>query len=73
MVYDRRPIIGLTCDKLRAKEYAAARGVNVISTLWSGVDLSELETLDLPELWVLKPNHRTGLVFLAQAGPISTS
>lgn len=69
MVYDRRPIIGLTCDKLRAKEYAAARGVNVISTLWSGVDLSELKTLDLPELWVLKPNHRTGLVYLGSGRP----
>lgn len=69
MVYDRRPIIGQTCDKLRAKEFAAKKGVNAIPTLWSGVDLAELETLDLPELWVLKPNHRTGLVYLGSGRP----
>ena len=69
IVYDRRPIIGQTCDKLRAKEFAAARGVSTIRTLWSGTDLSELESLDLPELWVLKPNHRTGLVYLGSGRP----
>jgi TupA-like ATPgrasp len=66
MVHDRRALIAETCDKLKAKEYAASRGIDPPRVIWSGTDLSELESLDLPEHWVLKPNHRTGLVHIGR-------
>ncbi|HUN37682.1 MAG TPA: ATP-grasp fold amidoligase family protein [Trebonia sp.] len=63
---DRRPLLEWTCDKLAMKEYAAAAGLaglHVPRTYWSGSDVSELRDADLPEHWVLKPNHRSGLVY----------
>src|SRR5215471_3670063 len=57
---DRRPILEWTCDKLAMKEYAAkVPGLRVPRTLWAGTDLRELGDTDLPEYWVLKPNHRS--------------
>ncbi len=69
IINDRRPLIGSTCDKLKAKEYATSLGVHAPRTIWSGVDLSELESCDLPTYWVLKPNHRTGIVHMGQGRP----
>lgn len=66
IVHDRRPLIGDTCDKLKSKKYAASRGINHPRTIWSGTDLSELESLDLPEHWILKPNHRSGFVHMGR-------
>lgn len=71
MLRDRRPLLEPTCDKLRMKEHAAATapaGVLVPATLWSGTDVRELAGVELPEHWVLKPNHRTGLVLFG-TGP----
>lgn len=59
---DRRENIAWTCDKLRVKEHAASFGVATPKTLWSGTDVRELRDVDLPANWVLKPNHRSGLV-----------
>lgn len=61
---DRRPQLAWTCDKLRMKEHAAASGarLRVPQTLWCGRDVRELQDLQLPEHWVLKPAHRSGLV-----------
>ena len=47
------------------KEYAlkeAPAGLHIPLTIWSGSDIRGLETAELPEHCVLKPNHRTGLV-----------
>jgi hypothetical protein len=63
---DRRPLLEWTCDKLAMKEYACAAGLaglRVPQTLWSGSDIGDLRAADLPEHWVLKPNHRSGLVY----------
>jgi len=63
---DRRTLLEWTCDKLAMKEYAVASGLpdlHVPHTYWSGTDVSELRAADLPEHWVLKPNHRSGLVY----------
>lgn len=63
---DRRPLLEWTCDKLAMKEYASQAGLEdlyVPKTIWSGSDIGDLATADLPEHWVLKPNHRTGLVY----------
>jgi hypothetical protein len=72
---DRREILTWTCDKLAMKEYASSvqdavdHGVHIPRTLWSGTDVRELEDVELPENWVLKPNHRSGLVFFGQGRP----
>jgi hypothetical protein len=63
---DRRPLLEWTCDKLAMKEYAENAGLDrlrVPRTIWSGSDLGELRAADLPEHWVLKPNHRSGLIY----------
>jgi hypothetical protein len=63
---DRRPLLEWTCDKLAMKEYAENAGLDrlrVPRTIWSGSDLGELRAVDLPEHWVLKPNHRSGLIY----------
>jgi hypothetical protein len=62
---DRRPLLEWTCDKLAMKEYASAAGLDqlyVPHTFWSGSDLASLAATELPAHWVLKPNHRSGLV-----------
>jgi hypothetical protein len=67
---DRRPILEWTCDKLAMKEYAAkVPGLRVPRTLWSGTSLRELGDTHLPEHWVLKPNHRSGLVSYGRGRP----
>jgi hypothetical protein len=66
ILHDRRPLLELTCDKLAMKEYARKAGpdrLHIPVTLWSGTDISVLRTADLPEHWVLKPNHRSGLIY----------
>jgi TupA-like ATPgrasp len=68
---DRRPLLEWTCDKLAMKERASAAGLDglrVPYTFWAGTDIGELCATDLPERWVLKPNHRSGLVYFGN-GP----
>lgn len=63
---DRRPLLEWTCDKLAMKDYARNAGLDrlrVPHTIWSGSDISGLQEVDLPEHWVLKPNHRSGLIY----------
>lgn len=67
---DRRPLLESTCDKLAMKERAGkVSGLRVPRTLWSGKDVRELESAELSEHWVLKPNHRSGAVFFGQGRP----
>jgi hypothetical protein len=72
---DRREILTWTCDKLAMKEYvsniqgATSCGMRIPRTLWSGADIGALENVELPERWVLKPNHRSGLVFFGHGRP----
>jgi hypothetical protein len=67
--YDLRPLIGGTCDKLNNKRFATSQGVRCARTIWSGSDLSELRLIDLPDEWVLKPNHRCGLGYFGSGSP----
>jgi hypothetical protein len=76
---DRRPLLEWTCDKLAMKQYAEDAELDrlrVPRTIWSGSDLGDLREADLPEHWVLKPNHRSGLVYFghgpADLGELST-
>jgi hypothetical protein len=62
---DRRPLLEWTCDKLAMKEYASQarlERLRVPRTIWSGAEIGDLPAVDLPEHWVLKPNHRSGLI-----------
>lgn len=65
MVYDRRDIFKATCDKKAMKDLARERAgdlIRVPETIWSGTDVAELASVELPEHWVIKPNHRSGFV-----------
>jgi len=67
---DRRPLLEWTCDKLAMKEHVrTVPELLVPNTLWAGTSLRELETVELPEHWVLKPNHRSGLVYFGHGRP----
>ena len=67
---DRRLLLEWTCDKLAMKEHArGVPGLCIPRTLWAGTDLRELEAVELPENWVLKPNHRTGLIHFGRGRP----
>jgi len=69
---DRRPLLEWTCDKLAMKDYAckqAPAGLHVPRTIWCGSDVRELDEVGLPEHWVLKPNHRTGLIYFGRGRP----
>lgn len=67
---DRRPLLEWTCDKLAMKDHARnCRGLRIPRTLWAGTDLQELASATLPEHWVLKPNHRTGLIYFGHGRP----
>lgn len=67
---DRRPLLAWTCDKLLMKAHAHAAQASVVvpRTLWQGTDVRELASADLPTHWVLKPAHRSGLVYFGDAG-----
>ena len=69
IVRDRRDVLAWTCDKLRMKETASRRGARVPRTYWTGCRLDGLARVELPDRWVLKPNHRTGLVHVGHGTP----
>ncbi|ORL02466.1 hypothetical protein A6F55_15555 [Prescottella equi] len=63
ILFDRRRLLVGTCDKLEMKNYAqrvCGDLIRVPRTYWSGTDVGELEGIDLPDRWVLKPSHRSG-------------
>jgi len=72
ILYDRRALIGHACDKLWVKELAAGMGLATPATIWTGLNVHELLSLDLPDRWVLKPNHRSGAIYFGHGRP-STS
>jgi hypothetical protein len=73
IVKDRREILKGTCDKLAMKSFALEHCGNlplrVPETHWAGADIGDLANVQLPATWVLKPNHRSGMVFLGSGPP----
>jgi hypothetical protein len=71
VVHDRRPLIGQLGDKLAMKRHAAAvcPSLRIPAVLWAGTVLASLADVDLPERWVLKPNHGTMRVHLGAGRP----
>jgi hypothetical protein len=45
-----------------AAKHAGELGLRVPELLWSGTDLTEIRGKEFGSAWVLKPNHRSGLV-----------
>ena len=66
VLYDRRDLLSWTCDKLQMKLEAQrlCPDINVPKVYWSGRDVAELTNVELPDHWVLKPNHRSGFIHL---------
>ncbi|MGQ7787404.1 ATP-grasp fold amidoligase family protein [Nesterenkonia sp. K-15-9-6] len=64
MLAERTQQIAWTCDKTRMKEYAARTcpQLQVPATLWRGREVDDLNVSDLPERWIIKPNHASGMV-----------
>lgn len=62
MLHDRREIIATTGDKLSMKEHAMERAPEILvpETLWSGEDITEIQTKDWKCDWVLKPREGSG-------------
>ena len=72
IVHDRRPLLRDTCDKARMKEHVARVAPSLVRVpllRWQGRDVGELQDVELPEHWVLKPNHRSSLVVLGSGRP----
>ena len=66
---DRRPELAWTCDKLQMKRRAQLAGVPSPTTYWVDDDIASLAKATLPNHWVLKPNHRTGLIYFGNGKP----
>lgn len=65
--FDRRPLIGRTCDKLWVKDYGDLCGIASPETLWDGTDINQIPSLE--GNWVMKPNHQSGKVFFGSGDP----
>lgn len=64
MLNQRTEQFSWTCDKNRMKEYARERcpDLKAAETVWFGTDVSTIDLDALPDQWVIKPNHRSGIV-----------
>jgi len=73
ILYDRRPELEWTCDKLSMKEHVAALGVDVVvpEVLWYGKDVRELAETALDGRWILKPNHASGRLLVFGEGRVA--
>jgi len=72
VMLDRRPVLAGTCDKLAMKEHARRTVgglLRVPETFWSGTDVAELAGVELPEHWVLKPNHSCTRALMGEGRP----
>ncbi len=72
ILHDRRALLEGTCDKLAMKQYAQSLVPDLVRaprTLWAGTDVAELARVELPEHWILKPNHASGVVHFGRGRP----
>ena len=62
MLHERDPLLTLISDKLRVREYVAARVGHdyVIPLLWSGCKAEDIPFDSLPRQFVIKTNHGCG-------------
>jgi TupA-like ATPgrasp len=64
MAIDRRPLLVTLSDKVRVREYIAAKiGPHVLNNiLWLGKDVFTMPFDDFPKAFVIKANHGSGFV-----------
>lgn len=65
LLFDRDPKLALFADKLAVRAYVAARlgGEQHLTTVYATVDRAdEIAGLDLPNRFVMKPNHLSGAI-----------
>jgi hypothetical protein len=71
VVHDRRPLIGQLGDKLAMRAHATRvlPSLPVPRVVWTGTDVADLTAVQLPDRWVLKPNHGTMRVHVGSGCP----
>jgi hypothetical protein len=69
-LFDRNPIFNVLCDKLDSRNYVekAGVGLKLPRLYWSGENPDDIPFDQLPEAYVIKPNHRCGAVFFVATG-----
>lgn len=57
----------LVADRLKVREYVLSKSTSVklIDLLWSGVDFKETDYIALPSRFVVKANHGSGMILIA--------
>jgi hypothetical protein len=68
MLHARDPLLTLICDKLRVREYVAARvgAQHLVPLHWSGDTADRIPFASLPSQFVLKTNHGAGYNIVAR-------
>ena len=70
---DRRPLLTTFADKVAVRDYVTSSvGSEVLSQLYRVVDdPAKLDPADLPDQFVVKPNHASGMIWIVanQAPP----
>jgi TupA-like ATPgrasp len=69
-LYDRRELLVQTADKFAVRDYVRANGLEriLIPLLWHGTDPKAIPFKQLPERFVVKPNHLSGAVIIVRQG-----
>ena len=68
---DHREFWVWTCDKIAMKQHASELAPTVLipRVLWAGMDLTELDDLQVEGRWILKPNNGSGQVIAGSGQP----
>ena len=71
-LFDRNPLFPMFCDKLAARDYVRdkAPSLRLPEIFWTGSDPAAIPKKQLPDRYVVKPNHRSNCNFFvrSQAG-----
>jgi hypothetical protein len=70
-LYDRNPLLSLTTDKLKVKDWVIKKlgeSINIIPTVWFGKQL-DIPT-DFIDNYIVKPNHMSGKYHIVKNGEV---
>ncbi len=67
-LFDRNPLFPVFCYKLKARVHGQEidPGLRLPLIHWSGVDPDEIPFDELPTPYIVKPNHRSGAVYVVR-------
>ena len=65
-LHDRREVVALTSDKFAVRDYVRSKGLEnmLIPLLWHGTDPKAIPFEQLPDSFVVKPNHLSSAVVI---------